>query len=289
MIKNSFIDKHFSWLMVLPAILILSLLVFGPVVYTLILSFTKWSVSSIDKPQWVALGNYIKIFKDPNFHQALFVTAYYTFGALFFQIVLGVALAQLLNRFFIGRGLVRTLLIIPMASTPVAISLVWRFMLNPSFGILNYFLDLLGLSGFPWLSQPATVIPALIFVDVWHWTPFVMLIALAGMSSVDNHLYESGSIDGASKLQMFWYVTLPLIRSTLFVAAILRFMDSMKSFDEIYIMTSGGPGIASRTLNLFIFDQAFRYFQVGYSSALVMIMIIIVMVISFIVLKLRRV
>jgi multiple sugar transport system permease protein len=289
MIKNSFIDKHFSWLMVLPAILILSLLVFGPVVYTLILSFTKWSVSSIDKPQWVALGNYIKIFKDPNFHQALFVTAYYTFGALFFQIVLGVALAQLLNRFFIGRGLVRTLLIIPMASTPVAISLVWRFMLNPSFGILNYFLDVLGLSGVPWLSQPATVIPALIFVDVWHWTPFVMLIALAGMSSVDNHLYESGSIDGASKLQMFWYVTLPLIRSTLFVAAILRFMDSMKSFDEIYIMTSGGPGIASRTLNLFIFDQAFRYFQVGYSSALVMIMIIIVMVISFIVLKLRRV
>jgi multiple sugar transport system permease protein len=281
-------DRHFDILMIMPALIVLLAMVGGPLVYTIGLSFTEWKISSVKGPEFAGIVNFIKIFQDAYFYEALWVTFYFTFGSLFFQIILGVMLAEFLNRKFKGIGLVRSVLVLPMASTPVAISILWRLMLHPTLGILNYFLARLGIAIQPWLSQQHTVLPALIVVDVWHWTPLIMLIAMAGMATIDRTLYEAGVIDGASGLQLFWHITLPLIRPAVVVAAMLRLMDSLKTFDMIYVVTNGGPGNASRILNLLVFDQGFRYFQMGYASSLVIFMTVLMMGLTLALIRIRR-
>ena len=282
------VDRHFDLLMVLPALVTLVAMVGGPLVYTIGLSFTDWHISSVRPPGWAGLANFINIFRDKSFYSALGVTLYFTFGSLLLQLVLGVALAEFLNRKFVGKALVRSILILPMASTPVALSILWRLMLHPTLGILNHLISEIGLSAQPWLAQGTTVLPALIMVDVWHWTPLIMLIAIAGMSAIDRTLYEAAVIDGASDLQRFWRITLPLIRPAVVVAAMLRLMDSLKTFDEIYVITGGGPGNASRILNLFIFDQGFRYFQMGYASSLVIFMTLFMLGLTLMLIRVRR-
>ena len=282
------VERRFDLLMILPALVELGAMVGGPLVYTIGLSFTDWHISSVRPPGWAGLTNFIGIFRDQGFYRALWVTLYFTFGSLLLQIVLGVALAELLNRKFVCKGLVRSVLILPMASTPVALSILWRLMLHPTLGILNHFVSETGLSPQPWLAQGTTVLPALIMVDVWHWTPLIMLIAMAGMSTIDRTLYEAAVIDGASDLQRFRRITLPLIRPAVVVAAMLRLMDSLKTFDEVYVITGGGPGNASRILNLFIFDQGFRYFQMGYASSLVIFMTVFMMGLTLMLIRVRR-
>ena len=285
---SRWVDRHFDLLMVLPALVALVAIVGGPLAYTVGLSFTDWHISSIRPPRWAGLTNFISMFQDQGFFSSLWVTLYFTFGSLALQIILGVALAEFLNRQFVGKPLVRSLLILPMASTPVALSILWRLMLHPTLGILNHLISALRLSPQPWLAQGSTVVPVLIMVDVWHWTPLIMLIAMAGMSAIDRTLYEAAVIDGASELQRFRRITLPLIRPAVVVAAMLRLMDSLKTFDEIYVITGGGPGNASRILNLFIFDQGFRYFQMGYASSLVIFMTLFMMGLTLMLIRIRR-
>ena len=282
------VDRHFDLLMVLPALVTLVAMVGGPLAYTIGLSFTDWHISSIRPPGWAGVTNFANMFQDGSFYRALWVTLYFTFGSLVLQIIIGVALAEFLNRQFVGKAVVRSLLILPMASTPVALSILWRLMLHPTLGILNHLISALGLSPQPWLAQGNTVVPVLIMVDVWHWTPLIMLIAMAGMSAIDRTLYEAAVIDGASELQRFRRITLPLIRPAVVVAAMLRLMDSLKTFDEIYVITGGGPGNASRILNLFIFDQGFRYFQMGYASSLVIFMTLFMMGLTLTLIRIRR-
>ena len=282
------VDRHFDFLMVLPALVALVAMVGGPLAYTIGLSFTDWHISSIRPPGWAGITNFLNMFQDGSFYRALWVTLYFTFGSLVLQIIMGVALAELLNRQFVGKAVVRSVLILPMASTPVALSILWRLMLHPTLGILNHFISALGLSPQPWLAQGTTVLPVLIMVDVWHWTPLIMLIAMAGMSAIDRTLYEAAVIDGASDLQRFRRITLPLIRPAVVVAAMLRLMDSLKTFDEIYVITGGGPGNASRILNLYIFDQGFRYFRMGYASSLVIFMTLFMMGLTLMLIRVRR-
>ncbi len=282
-------NKNFGILMLLPALIVLAAIVIGPLVYTLYLAFCDWSISSVSKPVWVGIKNFLAMFNDEYFYKSLKVTFHFTFGSLLLEIIFGIGLAQLLCQPFVGRNIVRAIMIIPFASTPVAMSLVWKLMLNPTLGIINYFLDTLGIGGAPWLAQYTTVIPTLILIDVWFWTPFIALIVLAGMMSIDKELYQAGEIDGASNWQLFRFITLPLVTPAIIIAAVLRFIDSIKTFDTIYVLTEGGPGFASRILNLFIYDQAFRYFKMGYASSLVIVTILIILGISFLLLRFRRI
>ena len=176
-----------------------------------------------------------------------------------------------------------------MAATPVAIALIWRLMLHPTLGILNYFIESLGLEAVTWLSSPNLVLPTLIAVDTWKWTPLIMLVAMAGMTAIPKTLYEAGKIDGASDFQLFAHITIPLIRPAVVVAAMIRFMDSLKEFDMIYTMTQGGPGVASQILNLYTFDNAFRYFRMGYASSIIVVMFLIIFFATLILVKIRRV
>ncbi|MBW1699326.1 MAG: sugar ABC transporter permease [Deltaproteobacteria bacterium] len=282
-------DTYCHWILILPCVIVIAAVIIYPVIYTLNMSFHSWFISATTKPKFIALANYFKMFTgDERFVNAFKVTVYFTGVSVFIELVLGVGLAQFFNREFFGKSFARSLMILPVASTPVAISLVWRNMYDPTRGIVNYFLSLFNISELQWLKDPITVIPSLIIIDVWQWTPLVMLIALAGMTALPLEPYEAAIIDGASPWQIFRHITLPLIRPSIVVAAIFRFIDSVKTFDMIFVTSEGGPGVASQILNLYIFDQGFRYFHMGYASSLLVVLFFGILAISFVLIQVRR-
>jgi multiple sugar transport system permease protein len=175
-----------------------------------------------------------------------------------------------------------------MVATPVAIALVWMMIMDINTGILNYFLDLVAGIRVGWLNDRKVVLWSMIIIDTWQWTPFIMLITLAGLSALPTEPYESAVIDGASPVQLFWFLTLPMLRPTLMVALMFRSIDALKTFDIIYVITQGGPAFASETLNLYGFSQGFQYFNMGYGSALLILYFILVMGTSMLFIRLRR-
>lgn len=176
----------------------------------------------------------------------------------------------------------------PMMATPVAIALVWTMMFHPQLGVLNYLLSLAGIPAQEWIFNPNSVIPSLVAVETWQWTPLVMLIVLGGLASVPREPFESAEIDGANAWQQFRYLTLPMIAPFIMVAAIIRSIDALKSFDIIYAMTQGGPGTASETINIYLYNTAFAYYDIGYSSAMAIVFFVIIVALSLILLMMRQ-
>jgi multiple sugar transport system permease protein len=285
-----FAHRNARFIFPAPAVIAVALIIVYPVIYTGWMSLQEWFASSLTLPKFIALANYKQILTgDPRFRDAFFRTLYFTLIAVSVETVLGVAMALLFNREFWGRGLVRTLSILPMMATPTAISLVFVMMYHPTLGVMNYLVSLVGLSPFKWTYSSKTALYAIALVDVWEWTPLIMLIALAGLAALPKEPYESALIDGASNLQSFWYITLPLLRPTLIVAILFRSIDSLKTFDIIFVMTQGGPANASETINVLLFNQAFSYFNMGYASSMAVALFAIVMGASLILMKVRRV
>ncbi|HYL81841.1 MAG TPA: sugar ABC transporter permease, partial [Candidatus Acidoferrum sp.] len=261
---SRFSHRYARYIFPAPAVLLVGLIIVYPVLYTGWMSLQEWFASSLTLPKFIGAANYQKILTgDPRFREAFFRTLYFTFIAVTAETVLGVAMALLFNREFWGRGLVRTLSILPMMATPTAISLVFVMMYHPTLGVMNYLVSLVGLSPFKWTYSSKTALYAIALVDVWEWTPLIMLIALAGLAALPKEPYESALIDGASSLQCFWLITLPLLRPTLVVAILFRAIDALKTFDIIFVMTQGGPSNASETINILLFNQAFSYFNMG--------------------------
>jgi multiple sugar transport system permease protein len=260
-----------------------------PVVYTLYLSFTNWTPSVSGAHEYEGFNNYTElIFEDERFQNAVGRTIIFTVVGVAVQTVLGVALALVFNRDFAGRGFFRTIFMMSMVATPVAIALVWMMVMDINTGVLNYLTVLIGNSRIEWLSDRSIVLYSLILIDTWQWTPFIMLIALAGLSALPSEPYEAAQIDGASGFQMFWYLTLPMLRPTLMVALMFRSIDALKTFDIIYVITGGGPAYATETLNLFIYSQGFQYFKMGYASAALVLFFLLVFGVSLLFIRLRR-
>jgi len=260
-----------------------------PVAYTIWMSLQEWFASSLTRPKLVGVANYRRILVgDPRFRDAVARTVYFTVLVVGGETVVGVAMALLFNREFWGRGLLRTLAILPMVATPTAIGLVFVMMYHPTLGVANYLLSLAWLPPFKWTYSSGTALYALALVDVWQWTPLIMLIALAGLASLPREPYEAAHIDGASALQAFWHITLPLLRPALVVAVLFRAIDALKTFDIIFIITQGGPANASETINILLFNQAFSYFNMGYASSMAVALFAIVMGASLILIKVRR-
>jgi multiple sugar transport system permease protein len=286
---GEFLERHFGRLLPLPAAFSIAAIIIFPLAFNVYMSLQAWFVSSTTPPQFVGLKNYIDIFgKDARFWNALWITVKFTTVSVAFQLVLGLAIAVYLHREFYGRGLVRTVMLLPMVSTPAAVALIWVIMFNPSLGILNYFLTCLGLKPLLWLGHPRTALPSLILMDTWKWTPFMVLILHAGLQSLPVTPFEAARIDGASRWQMFRYVTLPLLRPSIAVSLIFRTMDSLKTFDTIYVMTEGGPNNASEILNIYTFQTGFKYFHIGYASALAVILVLFVFAVNLLLIKLRE-
>jgi len=286
---SRFAERHPVPVFTFPSVVVVAVLMAFPVLYTLYMSVHSWFASSLTSPEFVGLDNFRRAFlDDERFRNAVWLTVYFTALATVLQLVLGVALALLLNRPFRGKGLVRSIFLLPMVATPVAIALVWMMMYNPTLGVMNYLVGLAGLGPYKWVSNAAIVVPALAVVDTWEWTPLITLITLAGLATLPLEPYESALIDGASAAQMFWRITLPLLRPTIIVALLFRAIDCLKTFDIIYVMTQGGPGFASETLNVYTFQVGLFYFHIGYASSLLVILFALVLGVSLVLIKVRR-
>jgi multiple sugar transport system permease protein len=278
-----------GWLFSGPAVLVLIIMMAFPIIYTLYLSFTDWTPNVHGIYAYEGLSNYTKlIFSDERFQNAVWRTLVFTFVGVTAQTILGVALALVFNRDFMGRGFFRTIFMMSMVATPVSIALVWMAVMDINTGILSYVTGLIWNSRIGWLSDRSIVLYSLILIDTWQWTPFIMLITLAGLSALPSEPYEAAQIDGASGLQMFWYLTLPMLRPTLMVALMFRSIDALKTFDIIYVMTGGGPAFATETMNLYIYAQGFQYFKLGYASAALVLFFLLVFGVSLLFIHLRR-
>ena len=281
--------RHAQWLFPAPAVLLVAVLIVYPIAYTGWMSFQEWSASSLSPPRFVGAANYAKILVgDARFREAVARTIYFTLVAVAAETLLGVAMALLFNREFWGRGLLRTLAILPMVATPTAIALVFVMMYHPTLGVANYLVSLAGLAPFRWTYSSQTALYALALVDIWQWTPLIMLIALAGLASLPREPYEAARLDGASPFQAFWHITLPLLRPALVVAILFRAIDALKTFDIIFVMTQGGPANASETINILLFNQAFSYFNMGYAASMAVALFALVMGASLLLIKVRR-
>jgi multiple sugar transport system permease protein len=282
--------RHARIIFPAPAVLVVGLIIAYPIAYTGWMSLQEWYASSLTPPKFVGVANYWQILtRDPRFGDAFLRTLYFTVVAVTVETVLGVGMAVLFNREFWGRGLVRTLSILPMMATPTAIALVFVMMYHPTLGVMNYLLQLTGLPPWTWTYSSKTALYAIALVDVWEWTPLIMLIALAGLAALPKEPYESARIDGATAFQCFYLITLPLLRPTLIVAVLFRAIDALKTFDIIFVMTQGGPSNASETINILLFNQGFSYFNMGYASAMAVALFAIVLGVSVILMKVRRV
>ena len=286
---SHFIERHPVFVFTTPAAVVVFILMVFPVFYTVYMSLHSWFASSLTSPEFIGLANFKRAFvQDERFRNALWLTLYFTALATALQVILGVALALLLNRPFRGKGFFRSIFLLPMVATPVAIALVWMMMYNPTLGVMNYLVGLIRLGPFKWVSDAQLVIPALAMVDTWEWTPLITLITLAGLATLPLEPYESALIDGATPAQMFWRITLPLLRPTIMVALLFRSIDCLKTFDIIYVMTAGGPGFASETLNVYTFQVGLFYFHIGYACSLLVILFALVLGVSLILIKVRR-
>lgn len=268
--------------------MLLTLVVTFPLAYTVYQSLTDWVITNPAPSQFVGFANYLALLRDARLGEALVRTLGLTLASVALQMVLGVLMALVMNRHFFGRGLARTLALLPIVATPVAISLVFVIMMNPTNGVLNTLLTGVGLPPLSWIYGQNSVLPSLVLVDTWQWTPFVMLIALAGLATLPSEPYESAMIDGASPWQVFWRITLPMLMPTLFVALLFRLIDTLKLFDTIYAMTQGGPGTASRTINLYLFNVGFTYFRMGYASSVVVALLALILGVALVLIKARK-
>ena len=271
---------------IVPALIVIGAVIIFPWLFTLWMSAFDWTIGT--EAHFVGVDNYTALLHNQRFIEAVVRTFYFTVLAVVAPLILGTISALVFHRQFPFRGVLRGIFIMPMMATPVAVALVWTMMFHPQQGVLNYLLSLLGLPPSLWVYSPQWVIPSLVLVEVWHWTPLVMLIVLGGLAALPTEPYESAKLDGASEWQLFRFITLPLVAPFLLVAAVIRTIDALKAFDTIYVITSGGPGTASETINLYLYLQAFAFYNIGNASAVVVIFFVIVMALALLLLYVRQ-
>lgn len=285
--RASITERNLRILFPLPAVLFVALLMVFPVLFTLCLSFTNWNLTSGVPLTFAGLTSYARILDEPRFFDAIGRTVAFTVFAVAIEAVLGVAIAIILNRAFVGKSLAKLLLLLPLVATPVAVGIVFNLFYDPTIGLANFVLKSVGLPQGLWISSAGSVLPSLIIVDVWQWTPMITLIVLAGLAGLSEEPIEAARVDGASEWQILRYVTIPMVMPVILTAVILRLIDALKTFDIIFAMTGGGPGYASETLNLMGFKYSFEYFRMGQSSVILVALFLVVFLCSLGIMKLR--
>lgn len=287
MIKSNYLERNLHILFPLPAILFVALLMIFPVLYTFFLSFTNWNLTSGMPPTFNGFGSYLRVLNEPRFLQAVGRTFSFTIFAVLIEGILGVAIALILNRAFVGKSVAKLLLLLPLVATPVAVGIVFNLFYDPTIGLANFVLKSLGLPQGLWISSADSVMASLILVDVWQWTPMITLIVLAGLAGLSDEPVEAARVDGASEWQILRHVTIPMVMPVILTAVILRLIDALKTFDIIFAMTGGGPGYASETLNIMGYKYSFEYFRMGQSAVILVALFLIVFLCSMAIMKLR--
>lgn len=290
-------DRRITFLFLAPTMLLLLAIAIFPLIWSLRLSFADWSVIGDAGTAPIANGfdNYQQLLGlgESASQQRLgrevvnrfAITGQFVLPAVGIELLLGFLLAMLLNRNFKGRGLLMTLMLIPMMLTPVVVTLFWRYIFRTDIGVLNYFIRLLGGSNVDWLNQIKVAPWALVLVDVWMWTPFMMLISLAGLTAVPRYLYEAADVDRASGWFKFRHITLPLVTPLLLIAILFRTMDAYKLFDQVWVLTGGGPGSVTQTMSFYLYQVAFSDFDTGLGSAIGYVMLIVIIALANILIR----
>lgn len=275
-----------QWPFIIPALVVVGGVIVFPWLFTLWMSVNGWQIGV--EQHFVGLANYQRLLGDARFFDALWRTLLFTGLSVALPLVFGTAAALVFNAKLPGRGVLRAIFVMPMMATPVAIAVVWTMMFHPQLGILNYLLSLVGIRAQEWVFHPLSVIPSLVMVETWQWTPLVMLIVLGGLASLPSEPYESAALDGANDWHQFRYITLPMIGPFLMIAVIIRTIDALKSFDIIYAITQGGPGNASETINLYLYSVAFSYYDIGYGSVIAVVFFVLIIALSLLLIYLRQ-
>lgn len=279
-IKRGFMNKQWhGWLFLLPSLIGLVVMIFGPVIVVFFLGFTRYNI--LRPPQWIGIINYRAIFTDPLFWKVVFNTVYFAVVTGFISIVLGLALAVLVNSDIPGQSIFRTILFLPVIVSMVSAAFVWRWIFNSHFGVLNFLLENMGVAGPLWLDDTQYAMIAVIIMSVWKMVGYNMVIFLAGLKNIPLEYYQAAQIDGAGTLQKFFRITLPLLSPTTFFVIIVTLINAFLVFEQTYVMTNGGPANSTLTFALHIFNNAFLYFRMGYASALAFLFFLVILLLTY--------
>ena len=268
-------EQRQAWVLLAPMLLVMLLLTAWPLLRTIWLSFTDAAlIGSGETPAWIGLENYLYALSDPDFRASIWRTLYFTLVSVTFEGVIGVLVALLLNQKFVGRNVLRVLVILPWALPTIVNAMMWRLNFNPDYGSINALLSQLGIiDGYrSWLGSPEAALNAVMFADIWKNYPLVTLLVLAALQSIPEDLFEAARLDGASAWRRFRAITFPAIVAPLGVALVLRTIDAFKIFDIIYVMTRGGPVDSTKTLSFFVYQESFSYLRAGSGAAYAILM-----------------
>lgn len=273
-------DLAARWSFMAPTTVLLLAMLAYPIFYTIEISFSRFDLMTFSAVEWVGWENYEYVLTDDRFWHSMRVTLIYLVFALPVQIVLGFGIAFLINAEWRGRGVVRALFLIPMVVAPVVAGGLWRMILDPLWGIANYFLGLVGIGPFDWFGTPGLAMASIIIIDTWRWTPFVVLIATAALLSLPRDVLDAAEIDGANWWSKLWSIVLPLLLPIIAATFVVRWLGAVKMFDIVLASTLGGPGGATNVINLFIYEEAFRSLKFAESAALAVIVLVVTMVLT---------
>lgn len=268
--------------MVIPALTIVALLILLPLLYSVFLSLFDWRLLDMNRAKaWAGLGNYIRFFSDKALRVALLNTVLFVIGSVTVELVLGFIVATALFNINEGRRVANAIILLPMIITPVVTALLWRYLLDPQFGLVAQTMTLFGANGgIDVWGSPTLALPGLMLVDIWQWTPFVILVLHAGMLSIPIEQFEAATMDGAGQLRLAWNIVLPAIMPQVLLVLLFRTMDTYRLFDTVFVLTRGGPGDATETIGLYTYRTGFSYTQMGYAMALSILILVTVAIIS---------
>lgn len=265
---------------ILPALILVGIILVYPIIYAVGISFFKWPLVDDSSRGFIGASNYVRIFQDKEFWHALFLQLGFIFIAIPIELVIGFFVALLLNTKFKGVNLIRSLLLLPVFVLPVLSGLTWRLMLQPEYGAISFLLSTLGFPKTAWLANPRTAYAAVIVQDIWRMWPFMFMFIYSGLINIPSSLIEAANLDGAKFWDKVIKIIIPLLSPTITTALLLRLIDALRIFSEVFVMTGGGPGNSTTLLSLYIYKQAFRYFNVGYASAMGVILILVSLIIA---------
>lgn len=273
-------DRGIAWLFVSPTIFLLLAINIFPLIWTIYLSFTNFRANRIGREvKFIGLRNYERILSDPDIWQTMQATAHFLLWTLFFQVLIGFTLAWLINRKFKGNDMWTTIIVLPMMLSPAVVGNFWKFLYHPQTGLFNYvvqFVTGIDPATFSMIGDVSLAPWAIVIVDTWMWTPFVMLICLAGLRSIPDYLYEAASVDRASKWRQFWTITIPMVLPFLMLAVLFRGIENFKMFDLVVQLTGGGPGSITELTSINLKREAFEKWRTGYASAYAVILFVTV-------------